>query len=322
MKYVLIVALAITSAALPARAEELSPLTRLEEKLRQHPEVSAYGDRAKSSSDYAKGELGLPDPMLTLQEQNYPIGSTMSRDQEQKALGFKQTIPSIGTRSARSERMTAEERRNQLAGEYAFATMKAKMIAALATRQRIMEQEKLLKRQLGLLGAEQSSLKGRVAANQANISMVSLNRADRTDIELMQADLEEEKHEVEAMLNNMLGEVPDVTLPPIVMGKWDDDLAKTYPVSIAGEETTMARKDIKLREAEFNPSFEVDANYGRMNGGDKAGTIMVGVSIPLWATESQKPKLSGAKAAAAAAESDRDVIRRDNYKSLHISKPR
>ena len=242
MKYAFILALALASTALPARAEELSPLTRLEEKLRQHPEVSAYGDRAKSSGDYAKGELGLPDPMLTLQEQNYQIGSTIPRDQEQKMVGFRQTIPSIGTRSARYKvASTAEERRNRLSGEYAFATMKAKMIAALATQQRIREQEKLLEQQLKLFKAEQSSLKGHIAANQANISMLSLSSSRRTDIELMQADLEQEKSEVESILINMLGEVPDITLPTVVMAKWDDDPAKTYPVSIAGEETAMAQ---------------------------------------------------------------------------------
>ncbi len=34
-----------------------------------------------------------------------------------------------------------------------------------------------------------------------------------------------------------------------------------------------------------------------MNGGDNSGTIMMGLTIPLWAAESQRPRLEGAKAA-------------------------
>lgn len=314
--------LVFTGVALPAEAadtsqpEELGTLTRLEEKLRQHPEIAAYVSRAESSSHYSKGELGLPDPMLFIQEQDYPIGSSMSRDQEQKMIGFKQTIPAFGTRGARSERIGVESRKNRLLGDYAFAAMKAKMITALANLERITGQEKLLDQQTAIFGSERTSLKGRIAANQAGISTLTMSEADSTDIEIMRADLEEEKHENMAMLTNMLGEMPDVALPPIEKTAWNNDAEKVYPVVIANSDIDMAHKDVDLRESEFNPNFEVQANYGRMNGGDNAGTIMVGLSIPLWAAESQRPRLEGAKAAVHAAESDQENIKRQTIEKL------
>lgn len=322
MPFIYILLLLIVSVALPAQAadtgqpEELGTLTRLEEKLRQHPEIAAYVSRAESSSHYSKGELGLPDPMLFIQEQDYPIGSSMSRDQEQKMIGFKQTIPAFGTRGARSERIGVESRKNRLLGDYAFAAMKAKMITALANLERIKEQEKLLDQQAALFGSERTSLKGRIAANQAGISTLTMSEAESTDIEIMRADLEEEKHENMAMLTNMLGEMPDVTLPPIEKAAWSNDAEKVYPVVIASADIDMAHKDVDLRESEFNPNFEVQANYGRMYGGDNAGTIMVGLSIPLWASESQKPRLEGAKAAVHAAESDQENIKRQTIEKL------
>jgi hypothetical protein len=321
-KYLLI-ALVLTGAALPAQAaepgqpEEIGTLTRLEEKLHQHPEIAAYIHRAESSGHYAKGELGLPDPMLFIQEQDYPIGSSMSRDQEQKMIGFKQTIPAFGTRGAKSERIGVESRKNKLLGDYAFAAMKAKMITALANLERIKEQEKLLDQQAALFGSERTSLKGRIAANQVGISQLSMSQADSTDIEIMRAELVEEKHEMMLMLTNMLDETPEMTLPPIEMAAWEQDAAKTYPVTIAAADIDMARKDVDLRESEFNPNFEVQANYGRMNGGDNAGTIMVGLSIPLWASESQKPRLEGAKAAVRASESDQENIKRQTIEKLN-----
>lgn len=324
MPFIIILLLLIASTALPAQADEAktvppmesSTLSHLEEKLRQHPEIAAYVSRAESSSHYAKGELGLPDPMLFIQEQDYPIGNSMSRNQEEKMIGFKQVIPAFGTRGAKSERMGVESRKNKLLGDYAFAAMKAKMITALANLERIKKQEKLLSQQAALLGSQRSSIKGRIAANQAGISQLSMSEADSTDIEITRADLEEEKHEMMAMLENMLGEAPDVAVPAIEKAVWNNEAEKAYPVAIARADSDMAHKDVNLRESEFNPNFEVQANYGRMNGGDNAGTIMVGLSIPLWASESQRPRLEGAKAAVRAAESDQEMIKRQTVEKL------
>ena len=286
------------------------------EKSKQHPEIQAYVSRAESSQYNATGELGLPDPMLFIQEQDYPIGSSMSRDQEQKMIGFKQVIPAFGTRGAKSDRLGVESRKNKLLGDYAYAAMKSQLITVLANLARIEEQEKLLSQQESLFGSERTSLKGRIAANQASQSQLSLSEADSTDVSLMRADLEEEKHEIMAMLANMVGETPDVPLPAIDKIVWDQDVVKTYPVQVAAQDIEMARKDVDLRESEFNPNFEVQASYGRMNGGDNAGTIMVGMSIPLWAAQNQQPKLSGAKSSVRAAEDDQENIKRQTLQKL------
>lgn len=318
------VLLVVTSAALPAKAEEmiahatqdnqpkeLGGFTRLLEKLRQHPEVASYASKAESLQHYSRGELGLPDPMLFLQEQDYPIGPSTSQMQEEKMVGFKQEIPAFGTRGAKSAKVQAEAHKTHLTEEYTFASMKAKLIMELANWQRIKEQEKLLKEQTNLFNSEQTSIKGRIAANQAGVSQLSMSQAESTEVQIMRAELDEEKQEVIAMLTNMVGETPDVKLPPIELVAWDHDADKTFPVKIAAEDITMARKEVDMRHAEFGPRFDVQAGYGRMNNGDKASTIMVGVSIPLWASESQRPKLEGAKAALHSSKLDQDTIRRE-----------
>lgn len=309
---------ASTAQAADTGAQELTTLPQLEAKLHQHPEIAAYASRAAASGNYAKGELGLPDPMLYLQESQFPVGGAagFNQEQEQKSIGLKQVIPAFGVRGAKSERIEAESHKNKLLGEYAFSAMKAKMIEALANLERIKQQEKLLDQQAKLFGSERASLKGRIAANQIGISEFSMSQADGTDVEIMRAELSEEKHEMMAMLTNMLGEVPEVKLPEIEMVGWDNDAAKTYPVTIAAQDIMMANKDVDLRESEFGPNFEVQANYGRWNNGDNAGTVMVGVSIPLWSGDSQKPKLAGAKAAVSAAESDREMIKRQTIEKL------
>ncbi len=327
-KIITIALLVSISMALPAKAEEIAhasqdnppqeigSFTRLLEKLRQHPEIASLQAKAESSEHYAKGELGLPDPMLFVEEQDYPIGSSMSRNQEEKMVGFKQSIPAFGTRSAKSKKVQADAHKQQLAADYAFATMKAKLITVLATWQRIKEQEKLLDSQAALFSSERTSIKGRIAANQAGGSQLSMSQAESTEVQIMRTELDEEKHEVMAMLTNMVGETPDIEMPPVTLVAWDHDPNKTYPVAIGSKDIEMARKDVDTREAEFGPSFEVQANYGRMYGGDKASTIMVGLSIPLWASESQRPKLKGAKAALHSAELDQDTVKRNVIEKL------
>ncbi|TXH07606.1 MAG: hypothetical protein E6R05_00305 [Candidatus Moraniibacteriota bacterium] len=305
-----------SSAASAAQEQDSGRFALLLEKLKQHPEIQAYVSRAESSRYNATGELGLPDPMLFIQEQDYPIGTSMSRDQEQKMIGFKQVIPAFGTRGAKSDRLGVESRKNKLLGDYAYAAMKSQFINSIANLARIEEQEKLLAQQALLFGSERTSLKGRIAANQATQSQLVLSEADSTDIQLMGADLGEEKHEIMAMLDNMVGETPDIPLPAIDKVAWDRDVENTYPVRIAAQDIEMARKDVDLRESEFNPNFEVQASYGRMNGGDNAGTVMVGMSIPLWAAQNQQPKLSGAQSGLRAAESDQENIKRQTLQKL------
>ena len=315
-----VIALVLTSAALPARAEEpqeIGTLTRLEEKLRQHPEIAAYASRVEASGSYAKGELGLPDPMLFIEQEDYRFSSsTMGRGGGDTMLGFRQDIPRYSLREARADRLRVESRKNQLLQDYAFAAMKAKMIATFANLQKIKELRAIALEQEKLLKTEVQSLKGSVAANRAGVSMVQMTDADLQEIHITLADLEEERHEIEAMLINMLGEAPDVALPPLEMAAWNNDPDKTYPVIIAASDIDMAKKDVDIREAEYGPNLEIQASAGRMDGGDRGGTIMLGLSIPLWASENQKPKLQGAKASLSAAELDRDSIKRQMLEKL------
>jgi len=328
-RIIIITLLILTNAVVPAQAEEIlahinqdnppqeiGGFTRLLEKLKQHPEVASYASKAESLENYSKGELGLPDPILFVQEQDYPIGSSTSQMQEEKMVGFKQELPAFGTRGAKSEKVRAEAHKTHLTEDYTFASMKAKLIMVLANWQRIKEQERLLKEQASLFNSQKTSIKGRITANQAGVSQLSMSQAESTEVEIMLADLDEEKHEVMAMLINMVGETPDVTLPPIELAAWDHDADKTYPVKIAAQDITMARKEVDVRDAAFGPHFEVQAGYGRMNNNDNAGTIIVGVSIPLWAAESQRPKLAGAKAALHSSELDQDTIRREVIERL------
>jgi hypothetical protein len=319
--FVFIILLFSFAPAVFAAESQKFTLDEMLQRLRQHPEIQAYVTRAESSRHYAQGELGLPDPMLNFQVQDYPIGASSS-DFEQKMIGFKQEIPRRAIRQAKSEKIQVEAHKTSLMADYAFSVMKAQLITVLANRQSFKEQKKFLDEQETLFHAERKSIKGRIAANQSGTSQLSLSQADSAEVDIMRAELMEQEHESEAMLTNMLGEVPEIILTAIKMAEWDHDPEKTYPVKIAAEDVAMAKKEVATRTAEFGPNFEVAANYGRMNNGDNAGTIMVGVSIPFWSSKSQKPRLEGANAALHSSRLDLDNIKRGVIKKLDHLKAR
>ena len=323
MRFVLIILL-LAGAASPARAEgnpkkpERADFSTLVDRLRDHPEVLAYVEKAESQRLYGDGERGLPDPMVMLGAQDYAIGRTMSRNQQQKMIGFRQEIPRLSVREAKVARGHAESQKTRLMADYAFAAMKARLITALADRRRIKELEKIYKQQETLLVAERRSLVGRLGADRAGVDDVALQQADRAEVALAVSDLEEQDHEVEAMLVNMLGESTDAAPPEIKPAAWDGDVGDTYPVKISGQDVTMARQEIKQREGEFGPNLLLQGNYARMYGGDNAASISVGVSVPLWASDSQEPRLRGAKAGLRSAVSDAGNAERQTKERLSL----
>jgi outer membrane protein TolC len=322
----LLIILLLAGAASPALAKDIPKKTKpadfgtLVARLRDHPAVRAYVEKAESQRLYGDGELGLPDPMLMLGAQDYAIGRSMSRDMQQEMIGFRQEIPRMDVREAKAARGHAESQKTRLMADYAFAAMRARLITALAELQRIKEQEKIYKQQETLLGAERRSLVGRLGAGRGGVDDLALQQADRAEVALNVSDLEGQRHEVEAMLVNMLGETTDAAPPEIKPAAWEGDVGDTYPARISGQDVAMARQEIKQREGEFGPNLLLQGNYARMYGGDNAASISVGVSVPLWAPDGQEPRLRGAKAGLRAAESDADDAGRQTRERLSLLK--
>lgn len=319
---ILVLIVLLFSFVPPAVAAEAASLTLddLLQRLKQHPEIQAYAARAESSRHYAQGELGLPDPLLFAEQRDYRLRSEMGRGGGDQMLGFKQEIPRPAIRQAKSDKMQVEAHKTGLMADYAFAAMKAQLITILANRQSFKEQERLLDEQESLLRSERGAIKGRISANQSGTSELSMSEADSAEVQIMRAELMEQEHESDAMLTNMLGEAPEVVLPAVKMEAWDHDLQKTYPVKISAEDVALAQKEVSERTAEFGPNFEVQGSYGRLDNGDNAGTIMVGISVPLWSSTNQKPRLEGATAALHSSRLDLDSAKRQVAEKLDLLK--
>lgn len=128
VRIIIMALLVATSAALSARAEgsataaydnrpqEIDGFARLLEKLRQHSEIASLQAKTKSSEHYAKGELGLSDAMLFVEEQDYALDSITSQMQEERILGNypKTSCLGIGLIHSAVLGKTGEERNHDL----------------------------------------------------------------------------------------------------------------------------------------------------------------------------------------------------------------
>ena len=71
---------------------------------------------------------------------------------------------------------------------------------------------------------------------------------------------------------------------------------------IAAEDIDIAKKDVGIADAAFLPNFGVNAIYKQREDGENGSfagddwfSVQAQVSIPLWASSNQKPKLKAAK---------------------------
>ncbi|MBL4674129.1 MAG: hypothetical protein JKX81_17850 [Arenicella sp.] len=131
-------------ASLPLHAQSFQELEAL---LRKHPQLQTMSYRATSNRERSDAAMGLPDPVISLGINNFPIFDPSFSEflPTNKAIGLQQRFPSRASRQARSAMGQAEanqfdEKRKQL-----FSAMRAELIASLHHKNRIVLQRSLAK---------------------------------------------------------------------------------------------------------------------------------------------------------------------------------
>jgi len=115
----------------------------------------------------------------------------------------------------------------------------------------------------------------------------------------------------------LIDEVPEGDMPEIAEADWDKNTNTLYPVLIAGEDIDIAKKGVGIANAAFLPNFGINAIYKQredgQNGsfaGDDWFSVQAQITVPLWASKNQKPKLKAAKERQRSAKFTYDDTRR------------
>ncbi len=273
-------------------------------RLSSHPQIESILAQSAAQNAQAIGELGLPDPVLTLGVDNVPI-SDPSFDEflpTSKIIGLSQKIPNPVMLDAKSERFEQMSEKSLLMAEYMKARMRYMLISKLAEYESVKTQKALVKKQLSYFTELENTFEGQIESGGSQYQRFSEVDVERAEAERKLNDLDAKLSAIEAEFVRLVDEIPDVNIPEISQGTWDQNPASLYPVMLAAEDVDIAAKDVGIADAAFLPNFGVNAVYkqredGRNDRFDGADwfSVQAQVTIPLWASKNQKPKLKAAQ---------------------------
>lgn len=274
------------------------------QRLAEHPQVQRFVAEGKAFDNEAQGAIGLPDPMLMLGVDNMPV-SDPEFDRflpTSKVIGFSQAVPNPYERKAKRDRYRQMSEKQQWVADYTENRLRAMLVSYLADYQNVQTKQALINEQLSYYRQLEDTFKGQVEAGGAAYQRFSEIDVERAEAERNLNDLKAKQDKIEAEFIRLVSEVPDIEVPEIEQYVWDGVPEKLFPVRIASEALDVAGGDVAIADAAFLPDFGVSATYkqredGR-NGsfsGDDWFSIQAQVSIPLWASDNQKPKLRAAR---------------------------
>ena len=105
----------------------------LEARLRGHPSLIAMDYRASAQEERAVAAIALPDPVVSLGINNFPIydPSFNAYLPTNKAVGIRQQFPNLAGREARAGEARAMSAQTEAVRDARYAALRAELIALL-----------------------------------------------------------------------------------------------------------------------------------------------------------------------------------------------
>ncbi len=274
------------------------------DKLAQHPQVASIIAQSEATKELSLGVIGLPDPVFTLGVDNVPL-SDPAFDRflpTSKIIGFNQKIPNPYLLLAKAGTLEQLSEKQKLIADYTKDRLQFMLLTKLAEYKSVKTQSSLIKQQLGFYLELEDTFTGQIEAGRAVYQRFSEVDVERAEAERKLNNLQAQKSYVEAEFVRLVGEVPDIDVPETVSSLWDKGGSTLYPVLIAKQDIDIASKNVGVADAAFLPNFGVNAVYkqrqeGENNSfdGDDWFSLQAQITLPLWASDNQKPKLRAAK---------------------------
>jgi cobalt-zinc-cadmium efflux system outer membrane protein len=291
--------LLLTNAAIAQEASYEALLKTLE----KHPSLEAMHQQVIAQKEASLGSAGLPDPMLMLGINNYPADGSGGFDRfamTSKSIGFVQKIPNGSVRASTVLAKRHLATKASIAKDFGYAQLVAQLNTALAQRYSIAQQQAFLHEEVKLLKQESAYWEGRLTSGDSALDERSRVVATLAQVEAKLATLKARKEAVEAQLVRLVEEVPNITVPKQTPQVWPNS-GEIFPVKLAQADVQVAQAEVQGAKSAFYPNYQLGITYaqrdntGAFDGGDFI-SAQVGVSVPLWASKNQAPKLRSAKA--------------------------
>lgn len=288
------------------------------QKLQQHPQRLELLESAQQQRLQAKGELGLPDPMLGIGVNNLPVSSGSFHDDRMtsKTIGISQSIPNPALRRAKSARQNFMADEVLLRADYTTQKLRALLIRTLAAQQKNSAQIKLAEKQLKHYQGLEDYFKGQLESGGGVYWRFAEIDVDKTLVQQRLNDMKAEKKAIEAALLRLVGSVPSSTLNlPDITPAPPGDITQIYPLQMQDKTLAAASAGVRTAKADILPDFGLEAGYMQRESVNNTSlndmfSVKAKVSIPLWYHSNQKPKLQAAQAEKRAARQTLEDTRR------------
>jgi len=309
-------AVALALLAVPAGAEPppwyaaLAPyLTRVDT---EHAGTAAAQAQAQARRAAARADTALPDPTLQVSVQSLPTNFDFDQANMTQAplVSLRQQLPSLRQRRARRRAVGADADVHQAeAFETAEAAALTLAVAIFLEQQLRMEVEAVtaIRRWFTLLlESAQSDYRGGGGGGH-DVAQIRVERAQLADeLDRLQADLATARSRWRQILNVHATRLP--VLP--VTSAWQPsgiavttDVTTAPTVAIQRAQQAAAAQRIQAAKRSFGPDFGIEIGYGARHGDRRDFlTGRFAVSLPVWARQSQKPRIAAARRNEAAAE--------------------
>lgn len=309
----LVVSLMLAAAIIPASFAQ--SFDALEERLAAHPALDVISYQADAQEEQAIAATALPDPIISIGINNLPI-TDPGFDRflpTNKAIGVRQQFPSLAGRRARSSEALAKGARADALKDATYDALKAQMIAALYSKQRVARQMALIQQQRAVYAQLDDALEAAISGGETPVFRLAQVDVDRAALASSASQLVGETGRLDAQLVGLVGLVPDTAPPVLSMPPTLDAPDRFHQVKMASLSLDATDAGILLAKAAWKPEWGAQLTYQQRNGGSGAPgetfagddwvSAMVTFTVPLWANKSQAPRLRAATATRSAAKS-------------------
>jgi len=310
-----------------ADSDELGDPLKLEAVIayarRHNPEIRAAGARATAAAARPSQAGALPDPMVDLayHDESFDRLQLGATEFAYVKVGASQELPFPGKLGLKRQVATRDAEQVRAEGHRIEAEVIARIKIAYAEYAHLQEQLDLLQRNRDLLqklargaearyavgeGIQQDVMKAHVELSllvDRETTLVQRRQSETAELNALLNRAPEEPlgtaaHPVLRSLTRSLQELTEAAhqqAPDLSMSNW----------RVAGSESSLA-----LARREYLPDFVVRADYMYKSALEPEWEVGIGLKVPLYYASKQRAGVDEAAANLAAAEAERDTMRR------------
>ena len=309
---IILVSLALFTSIV--QAEVLTMEVAITEALTNNPTIQAALSSSKSLQHRVSPAGSLPDPKVSLDLMNYPLGG-FERDRFDMTgnqLSLTQMVPFPGKRaeleSSANHKARAEASRVNALKREVVRDVKSAYLAVFKAQ----ESGQIITSRYSIVDKALASARDRYATGKVSQAEVLAIEVELTDLQNDKLMIERDLRAERATLAQLMGrsqhegrwKVADIKRTPIksllAFTSTHLDLNSHPRIRTLNEETKRAEAEKRYSELNLLPDFEFSVGYTERQAveagrGDDFVSARVGITVPLWAESKQRLEQEAAR---------------------------